>query len=144
MATKVVRITVPEVHDGLGGVHKAGDVVELPLDVAQIFFARNCAVPVTDEDVIEHVRKAEEEMKARHFAELQALAAKRMRLFDSLPPDVRARARELGEEAIDEYIGTLTPKAEQPKPRRRGRPPKPREATDDEAITGFRSSDGDH
>lgn len=142
MATKVVKVIVPEVHDGLGGVHRAGDVVELPLDVAQIFLARNCAVPVSDEDVIAHVRKAEEDMRARHYAEQQALAAKRMRLFDSLPPDVRARARELGEEAIDDYIGSLTPKAEQP-PKRRGRPPKARSA-DDEAITGFRSTDRDH
>lgn len=142
MATKVVKVIVPEVHDGLGGVHRAGDVVELPLDVAQIFLARNCAVPVSDEDVIAHVRKAEEDMRARHYAEQQALAAKRMRLFDSLPPDVRARARELGEEAIDDYIGSLTPKAEQPA-KRRGRQPKARSA-DDEAITGFRSTDRDH
>lgn len=144
MAPKVVRILSHEFHDGLGGVHKQGDIVELPADVAMVGLSRRMVELVDSEAIIEHVRKAEEDMRARHFAEQQALAAKRMRLFDSLPPDVRARARELGEEAIDEYIGTLTPKAEQPKPRRRGRPPKPREATDDEAITGFRSSDGDH
>jgi hypothetical protein len=98
---------------------------------------------VDSEAIIEHVRQAEEDMRARHLAEQQALSAKRMRLFDSLPPDVRARARELGEEAVDDYIATLLPKAEQPK-RRRGRPPKARSADEDEKITGFRSSDGDH
>lgn len=141
MATKVVRITVPEVHDGLGGVHRAGDVVELPMDVAAIFLQRNCAVPVSNEDVIAHVRKAEEDMRARHLAEQQALAAKRMRLFDMLPASVRAQAREHGEEAVDAYISSLTPKEDKPAPKRRGRPPKAR-SDDDEAITGFRSTDG--
>lgn len=143
MAPKVVRILCSEFHDGLGGVHKQGDIVELPADVAMVGLSRRMVELVDSEAIIEHVRKAEEDMRARHLAEQQALAAKRMRLFDSLPPEVRERARECGEEAIDEYIGTLTPKEEQPK-RRRGRPPKPREATDDETITGFRSSDGDH
>lgn len=142
MASKVVRILCAEFHDGLGGVHRLGDVVELPADVASIGLARKKVELVDREDVIEHIRQAEEDMRARHLAEQQFLAAKRMRLFDSLPPEVRERARETGEEAVDEYIATLTPVREQPK-RRRGRPPKQREQ-DDEAITGFRSSDGDH
>jgi hypothetical protein len=143
MATKVVRILSHELHDGLGGVHKQGDVVELPAEVAYVAIGRHMAELVDSEAIIEHVRQAEEDMRARHLAEQQALSAKRMRLFDSLPPDVRARARELGEEAVDDYIATLLPKAEQPK-RRRGRPPKARSADEDEKITGFRSSDGDH
>jgi|GEM_PF-6650542 len=142
MAPKVVRILCAEFHDGLGGVHKQGDVVELPADVAFVGLSRKKVELVEPEDVREHIRKAEEDMKARHLAEQQALSAKRMRLFDALPPEVRAAARETGEEAVDDYIATLTPTVEQPK-KRRGRPPRQQEAVDDETITGFRSSDGD-
>jgi hypothetical protein len=142
MAPKVVRILCAEFHDGLGGVHRAGDIVELPADVALVGLSRKKVELVDPEAIVEHVRQAEEDMRARHLAEQQALAAKRMRLFDNLPPEVRAKVREVGEEAVDEYIASLTPRAEPPK-RRRGRPPKQQEASDDEAITGFRSSDGD-
>lgn len=36
MSFKQVRIVVPEVHDGLGGVHRAGETPTLPSDVADI------------------------------------------------------------------------------------------------------------
>lgn len=141
-APKVVRILCPEFHDGLGGVHKFGDVVELPLDVALVGLSRKKVELVEREDIIEHVRKAEEDMRARHLAEQQVLAAKRMRLFDALPAEVRAVAREHGDEAVDAFLSADLQRAEPKK--RRGRPPKQREAHDDEAITGFRSADGDH
>ena len=56
---KAVRIIVPEVHDGLGGVHKAGDIAVLPAEVAQIFIEKNCGVEASDVEHAEAIAKAE-------------------------------------------------------------------------------------
>jgi hypothetical protein len=130
MHHKVIKITVPEVHDGLGGVHKAGDVVALPADVAAIFIERNCGVPATDADRDQAITQAEQDADQRRLDLLKASAVARMQVFDMMPPNVRDAAREQGDDAITEHMNEIV-KAEEKK-RGRGRPRKVQPAQEHE------------
>ena len=89
---KAVRIIAPEVHDGLGGVHKAGDIAVLPAEVAQIFIEKNCGVEASDVEYAEAIAKAEAVLDDKRMAENKAAAVQRMRVHDAMPPDVREAA----------------------------------------------------
>lgn len=46
---RTVQIIVPEVHDGLGGVHYHGSTPELPGNICDLFVERGCAVEIGGE-----------------------------------------------------------------------------------------------
>jgi hypothetical protein len=125
---QAVKIIVAEVHDGLGGVHHAGDVVALPDDVVQVFLARHLAIPADAIDVSGAIHRAKIAESERLAAELKANAVQRMRTFDEMPPDVRAQARELGDDAITEHLNKIAQAEDAPVKRRPGRPRKERPA----------------
>lgn len=83
---KLITILAPEVHDGLGGIHKVGDRVTLPNDVADLFLAKKLAVldgVVSDSKAKELTQAAEDKVRQsdqkaraegvmrRHDAELE-------------------------------------------------------------------------
>jgi len=101
---KIVRITTTNphgIHSGLAdgtAVHRDGEVVELPGDIAAILIARNCAVPADGGDVVQ-ARKRAQEIETRHRqASEKSGAEARQRSFDDMPAELRALAREFGDE----------------------------------------------
>lgn len=87
---KRVRMVVPDdhpgVHDGLGGVHKAGDTPVLPADVAQILIEKNLAVAFGDdgETAAEQRRALDREITAREAEAYAAGARARMVVHDQM------------------------------------------------------------
>ena len=131
---KIVRITIPEVHDGLGGVHKQGDVVALPGEIADLFIAKNCGVEATDADYQEAVKSAAGAAETRRIAAVQGGAIARMRTFDLMPPEVRAAARDEGDGAMSTYLHAKALKQNKPKTKTISLPKPPRDK-DDETAT---------
>ena len=144
--TKLSHVENPTVADGLGGVHAHGAVVELPDETAAALVSLGFGDYVDATIKAKAVQQATEDAAARMQAQRQAAARHNMEIWDSLPPGVRARAREDGDSVIEDYlaglpsvpldeyeksdvdvfrpeIGEETPA---PAPRRRGRPPKVR------------------
>lgn len=108
MSTTTLRILVSGVHDGLGGIHQAGDVVALPADVAQIFIDRKCGVLLDEDEAGDARAKAKaaaaERVDEQRMAEQKAHAEAAMRRYDNVPEDVKAAAREHGDDVIIEYM----------------------------------------
>ena len=138
---KAVRIIVPEVHDGLGGVHKAGDIAVLPAEIAQIFIDKNCGVEASEAEHAAAIAKAEAALDDRRMAENKAAAVQRMRVHDAMPSDVREAAREIGDDAITLHLNEIA-KADEAARKKEG--PKKRRGKKTEAeteITGFADDD---
>ena len=112
MLTKPVRITVHEVHDGLGGVHKLGDVVEFEGALADFFVSRGQAEIVDREALKEAATKASDLERQRRQAAIKNDAMRSMRVFDALPPEVRAAAAEHGDAVIDQFLQPNEPLGE--------------------------------
>lgn len=94
---RAIRITVPEVHDGLGGVHRSGDVVSLPDDITVILVEQLKRAVYADGDEVAAAEKRATELEdARRHAELEAGARSRMQAYDTLPPEVRKEIQETG------------------------------------------------
>lgn len=91
---KAIRIIAPEVHDGLGGIHRQGDVVSLPDDVTKVFLERGVAVVASEVDFKQAKELARQHEDDRRAAELHGQARARMGQFDNLPPEVRDALRE--------------------------------------------------
>ena len=91
---KAIRIIVPEAHDGLGGIHRQGDVVSLPDDVTQVFLDRKIAVEASEVDFKQAKALAAKREDDQRAAELHGAAKARMSHYDSLPPDVRQELQE--------------------------------------------------
>lgn len=140
--TKNILITLAHTQhrsmsDGAGNDLVDGQVATLPDDVADAFVAKGFGRPA-DGGIVAQAQAAAK--AANHDLEmaLHALGAQhRMELWDSLPAEVRARANEEGEHAVEEYLQTLqsVPLDEyeaaktdvfSAPPKRRGRPPKPK------------------
>lgn len=106
--TKPVRITAEEVHDGLGGVHKRGDVVEFERELADLIVSKGMGVVLGDGDYRAEIARADDMAKARdaanRAADLKAQAERRMRVYDELPSAVREMAQEHGDEVVDEFL----------------------------------------
>jgi len=143
---KAVRIIAPEVHDGLGGVHKAGDIAVLPAEVAQIFIEKNCGVEASDVEYAEAIAKAEAVLDDKRMAENKAAAVQRMRVHDAMPADVREAAREIGDDAITTHLNEIAKaedearKMDEPK-KRRGKKKAAAEIEVETDITGFADDD---
>ena len=91
---------VAGVHDGLGGKHYVGDVVELPQEVADAFIAKGFAVFADVGDFAAAKERAEALDADRRQAMNKAAATARQRGFDDAPPEIRALAREHGDDVI--------------------------------------------
>ena len=119
------------VHDGIGGQHAHGAVVELPDEVADALIGLKCAFPVDGSSLIAAQQAAKEQRERQRLAQERAAAVSRMRLHDELPPEVRALVHEHGDEATEAYLAHQQELDEQPTPeqielkrRRGGRPRK--------------------
>ena len=117
------------VHDGIGGQHAHGAVVELPDEVADALIGLKCAFPVDGSSLIAAQQAAKEQRERQRLAQERAAAVSRMRLHDELPPEVRALVHEHGDEATEAYLAQQQAHDEQPAPdqvlkRRPGRPRK--------------------
>jgi hypothetical protein len=128
---QAVKMLADGVHDGLGGVHNKGDVVALPDDVVQVFLARNLAIPADASDVAGAILRAKQAESDRLADLFKSEAVSRMRVFDAMPPEVRAAARELGEDPITDHLNQLAREAATPPKRPRGRPRKERPSDDE-------------
>lgn len=95
--------SLPMIHDGLGGKHAHGSVVDLPDDVAGNLISAGLGHAASAEDSLKAKAAAEEKANAAR----QAHAARDMALWDSLPPDVRARAAEEGDGVVEDYLAGL-------------------------------------
>jgi hypothetical protein len=159
-ATKSVRITVRDVHDGLGGVHHHGDIVEFDAELADFLISRGQAERVQRAEVREAVANAVDMSIERNLREVKSQAEARQAIYDSLPPEVRALAREHGDDVVRVYLDKLEQaerrrrglpavathitadagfeQFDDPPKRKRGRPRK------DETTIRLRSVDGDH
>lgn len=134
---KKIRITLEgtgrtDVHDGLGGVHKHGHIIEVPDDVANAFVAAKLAVIADGSSTITAIAEHKEAVSTQQMQAEKARAEAAMRTFDRLPPEVREVAREDGDAVIEDHIasdGSAGPMVEydmdtmEPK-RKRGRPRK--------------------
>ena len=96
-----VRITKNGVHDGLGdGMHKhmAGDVVELPREVADILIGRGLAQPADGSSYAKaKARSKEIEEKARQNANASVARARMNTGFDDMPKELRELSHEHGD-----------------------------------------------
>lgn len=99
-----LRILVPEVHDGLGGIHRAGDIVALPKDVADVFLTRNLAALADSSDTKAAEAKAKQVEIERQHADMKSRAESAMRLHDALPADLRSVVNEHGNAALDAIL----------------------------------------
>jgi hypothetical protein len=125
-------------HDGVGGVHRHGDIVHLPDEAADAAIAAKAAVAAAGSDAESYqlVKKREEaRQEAARIASQQYMAQQRMAVYDALPADVRAAVHENGDEVVEAYIAeqqqAAAAEAEQeaiaeivPERRKRGRPRK--------------------
>lgn len=133
---KQVRITLPEgradVHDGVGGIHKQGQMVELPDEVADQFVAMRLAVFLDDSSRIEAERANKARADDSRIAQQRARAVQSMSVHDALPAEVRHVVHEEGDEATEDYLARLASKLHEgdmppeglPPKRPRGRPRK--------------------
>lgn len=113
---KLAETTRKDLHDGLGGVHKDGDIVKLPDDVADLFVSLKLATFVDGNSEL----KVHQQSAARAEAERIALQKRRseqaMKLHDNLPAEVRIAAKE-DPEVVEDYLEGLTKKFEAAMPR---------------------------
>lgn len=117
-------------HDGLGGVHTDGTVVELPDEVADAFIAAKLAVFVDGSSAIKAREDAKVVAEQQAFALQKRRAEQMMMVHDAMPKEVRELAMEHGDEAIEDFLAEQARSArgkpepldldlEQPKRRRR-------------------------
>lgn len=114
---KRVRITVPNVHDGMGGEHKQGDRPVLPADIADLFIAKGMAVPEGELSAEQAKKLAEEQADKVRFAEQKGRASSIMKMHDAQEPETRLA--EAFPEVEDEPVA-----APKPSQRKNGRHPK--------------------
>ena len=94
-AHKRVRIIVPEVHDGLGGVHRIDETPSLPADIAALFVAKKMATLVDDTTSQADLRKqAAEDKTARERLAIKTKAELVMEAHDRMPAQIRKIAAE--------------------------------------------------
>lgn len=109
---KQVRITAPEVSDGLGGVHREGATPILEDAIADLFIDRNMAILIDGDMGGVKMARAEAEARkeqldrsdALRFAEAQASARYRMDLHDAAPAAVQEIAKEVGDGALEAHF----------------------------------------
>ena len=92
------------VHDGLGGVWLVGQIARLPADVGNILIALGNAVPADGSDIKEAKAKAQATLSEAQAAAQAAGAKSRQRTYDDAPPELRAVAREFGDEPIERWL----------------------------------------
>ena len=94
MAFKQVRIIAAEVHDGLGGVHRAGETPTLPSDVADVLIGLGRCSALGDVDHAE-VEKAGREADQARVLDLQKQRADAvMKHHDNLSADERVASHD--------------------------------------------------
>lgn len=131
---KTIKIVLPperkNVHDGLGGVHVNGDVVELPDETADALVAMKLAAFADTSSAIDAAKAHKERADLERMAQQKARARSSMAVHDSLPADVRAAVHEHGDDVTEDYLAGIAREHESetlpglPEPRRRGRPRK--------------------
>jgi len=104
---KIAHTARPDIHDGLGGVHHHGDVVELPDEVAIAFVAGGFADLIGAGSYAKVTEASKAADDARALITRHASARVQQDLYDSLPPEVRALAREHGQAVVEEYLQGL-------------------------------------
>ena len=93
---KLITILAPEVHDGLGGIHRAGDKVVLPDELADLFIEKKLATlhaHVSDKTIKDLAQEADD---TRRQTEQKARAEAVMRRHDIETVARRAQARDDG------------------------------------------------
>ena len=106
---KSVRITLAgtgrvDLHDGIGGVHLDGHMVELPDEIADAFVAAKLAVFLDGSSAIEAGKLAKERAEAHAVAEQKRRAEQMMHLHDNLPKEVRELAAEHGDDVVEDFL----------------------------------------
>ena len=94
---KLITILAPEVHDGLGGIHHAGDHVVLPHELADLFIEKKLATlhaHVSDETVKALAQEADD---TRRQDGQKSRAEAIMRRHDAQPEAERNKDRSEGE-----------------------------------------------
>ena len=94
MAFKQVRIIAAEVHDGLGGVHRAGETPTLPSDVADVLIGLGRCSAVGDVDHAELERAGREADQARVLDLQKQRADAVMKHHDNLSADERVASHD--------------------------------------------------
>jgi hypothetical protein len=92
---KQVRVTVKEVHDGIGGVHKMGDTPMLPMDIADALIGLGRCVAHDDtkpSPILPPEPSAADEEAVR--ALIKSRAEQDLARHDALPKDERIAAYE--------------------------------------------------
>ena len=94
MAFKQVRIIAAEVHDGLGGVHRAGDTPTLPRDVADVLIGlgRCSAVGDVDHAALEQAGREADQARVLDLQKQRADAV--MKHHDNLSADERVASHD--------------------------------------------------
>lgn len=123
---KTIKIALPperkNVHDGLGGIHINGAVVELPDETADALVAMKLAAFVDASSAIDAARAHRERADIERMAQQKARARSSMAVHDSLPAEVRVAVHELGDDVTEDYLAGLNREAEEPdEPIKRGR-----------------------
>lgn len=93
-------------HDGLGGKHADGAIVDLPDGTALRMIAAGTAAPV-EGGAIAIRKQAEEHSDRLRLAQQQARARQSMIVHDSMPEDVRHAVYEHGDEVTETYLAEL-------------------------------------
>jgi hypothetical protein len=128
---KTVKITLTgkkkPIHDGVGGVHSDGAIVELPDAIADQFVAIKVAVFVGDMSSIAAIAANKERADESRIAQIKARASRAMQIHDALPADVRQAVHEDGDEVTERYLAGIDDadaSVAEPIKRPRGRPRK--------------------
>lgn len=125
---KTIKIVLPpsrkNVHDGLGGIHVNGDVVELPDETADALVAMKLAAFADASSAIDAERAHKERAEIERMAQQKARARSAMAVHDALPAEVRVAVHELGDDVTEDYLAGLERDDSEPapsKPNRRQR-----------------------
>lgn len=124
---KTIKIALPperkNVHDGLGGIHINGAVVELPDETADALVAMKLAAFADASSAIDAAKAHKERADIERMAQQKARARSAMAVHDALPAEVRVAVHELGDDVTEDYLAGLEREYESApsKPNRRQR-----------------------
>lgn len=118
---KVIQIKLAgtnrqEVHDGLGGIHKEGDLVKLPDETADILVGAKLAIFVDGNSELKVHQQSKERADQERLALQKRRSEQAMKLHENLPPEVRLASQE-NPEAVEDYLADLTAKFQAAIPR---------------------------
>lgn len=129
---KLIKVTLPKgrhnVHDGLGGVHQDGAVVDLPDETADALVSMKLAVFADESSRLEAERAHKARADDARLAEQKHRSRQAMSVHDALPPEVRAAVHEHGDDVTENYLAGLAKDEDSgvlpglPAPRRRRQP----------------------